>query len=97
VRRGGKAVRDREDAAAIVRILQAEAFLCWDCRTARYRVEHDGERFTVALYHLKECPALRSGWSARAADDYIRAVLILGGLHLADYLDVTGVHRTAPA
>lgn len=77
----------------MVRVLAAEPFLCWDCRTAKFRVESDGSRFTVAIYHLKECPALRSGWSARSCDDYVRAVLIMGGISLSDYWDVTGAHR----
>jgi hypothetical protein len=77
----------------MARILAGEPFLCWDCRTARFRVEHDGGRIVVALYHLKECPVHRSAWSARSADDYLRAVLILGGMALSDYCDVAGLHR----
>jgi hypothetical protein len=49
----------------------------------------------VALDHLRECPVLRTPWSARAADDYIRAVLIMGGMTLAEYCDVSGLHRVS--
>jgi hypothetical protein len=90
MRRGGRAVAER---SAMTRILSQEPFLCWDCRTARFRVEYDGERYVVALYHLKECPVHRSSWSSRAADDYIRALLIMGGMTLADYLDPALAHR----
>jgi hypothetical protein len=78
---------------AMIRILSAESALCHDCGTARFRVEFDVARFTVALYHLRECPVRRSAWSARAADDYLRAVLIMSGMTLAEYGDVTGEHR----
>lgn len=88
--RAGRVLAER---AAIIRILSAEPFLCWDCRSARFRVESGGARFTVALYHLRTCPVRRSSWSERAADDYLRAVLILGGMSLSDYCDVTGAHR----
>jgi len=47
----------------------------------------------IALYHDASCPVRRSAWSARAADDYLRAVLILGGMKLADYLDPGMAHR----
>jgi len=83
------------ERAAITRILSAEPFLCWDCRTARFRVEYDPVhgRHVAALYHLKTCPVRRSAWSARAAEDYVRALLIMGGMALAEYGDVTAAHR----
>jgi hypothetical protein len=92
--RGHRAGRVLSERVAMTRILSAEPFLCWDCRTARFRVEHgrDGGH-VIALYHLPECPVHHSAWSERAADDYIRAVLIIGGMALAEYGDVTEVHR----
>ena len=92
--RGHRAGRVLAERAAIIRIMSAEPFLCWDCRTARFRVEHDGAGgHVVVLYHLRECPVRHSAWSKRAADDYVRAVLIMGGMTLAEYCDVTGAHR----
>lgn len=88
--RGGRVLAER---AEIIRILSGEVFLCWDCRSAKFRVEHDGARFVIALYHLRECPVHRSGWSVRVADDYVRAVLIMGGMVLADYCDPDLAHR----
>jgi hypothetical protein len=95
VTRGHRAGRVLAERGEIVRILSGEPFLCWDCRTARFRVEYDlvHGRHVVALYHLAECPAHWSSWSARAADDYLRALLIIGGMTLAEYCDVTGAHR----
>jgi hypothetical protein len=86
-----------EERALMDGILAAEAFLCWDCRTAAFGIEWDpyNERHMVALDHLRECPVLRTPWSARAADDYIRAVLIMGGMTLAEYCDVSGLHRVS--
>lgn len=75
--------RKPELRAAMVRALSAEPFLCWDCRSARFRISFDGAR--VTLYHLRECPVLRSSWLTRCADDYIRALLIMSGISLADY------------
>ena len=75
--RGHRAGRVLAERAQIIRILSGEPALCWDCGSGRFRVEYDGARFTVALYHLRECPVRGSAWSERAADDYIRALLIM--------------------
>ena len=83
------------ERALIIRILSAEPFLCHDCGTVAFRVEHGDERPVVAVYHTATCPALRCRWSARACDDFVRACLILGGLHLADYADGELSHRPA--
>ncbi len=93
--------RGAEERAEIARILSAEVFLCWDCRTASFKVAAgERRRPVVEVFHLPTCPAYeRSGWSARACEDYVRAVLIMGGLHLSDYCDGSVAHRKvwAPA
>jgi hypothetical protein len=93
VTRGHRAGRVLAERDAMIRILSAEPALCPDCGSARFRVEFDGARHVVALYHLRECPVRRSAWSKRAADDYLRALLIIGGMCLAEYADVEPVHR----
>ena len=85
------------ERALITRILGELPALCHDCGSVAFRVERGSERPVVAVYHLASCPALRSAWSARACDDYVRAVLILGGLHLAEYGDGEVAHRRARA
>ena len=86
-----------QERAEIVRILSREPFLCHDCETASFKVSPGtapARRPVIEVFHLPTCPAYqRSSWSARACGDYIRAVLILGGLHLADYGDSEVSHR----
>lgn len=85
-----------EERAEIARILSLEPFVCWDCRTSAFKVSPGKRRPVVEVFHLPTCPAYRrSAWSARVCEDYVRACLVLGGLHLADYCDGTVEHRRA--
>lgn len=95
MKRGGRAVREREERARIAQILAREPSLCLDCGTVRFKVSYAEyqDRFDVVLYHLRDCPVRRSSWSMRACDDYLRALLIIAGLSLADYnCHVEAVH-----
>jgi hypothetical protein len=85
------------ERAEIARILSLEPFVCHDCESSSFRVSlgpAPARRPVIEVFHLLTCPAYqRSSWSARACSDYIRAVLIIGGLHLADYGDGEVEHR----
>ena len=78
-----------DERAEIARILSAEVFLCWDCRTSAFKVcAGERHRPVVEVFHLPTCPAYRgSSWSARVCEDYIRACLLMAGHHLSDYYD----------
>jgi len=92
VHRAGRVALERK---LISEILYGEAELCLDCPTLKFRISFNPETgaHVIELIHARTCPCRRSAWSRRAADDHIRALLILGGLSLADYCDVEPTHK----
>ena len=90
--RAGRVALERK---LISEILYAEPALCEDCMTVRFRLSFNPETgaHVVELIHRRTCPCRRLAWSRRGCDDYIRSLLIIGGIHLAEYNDVEPVHR----
>ena len=90
--RAGRIALERKLISAI---LYAEPALCPDCGSVKFRVTFNPETgaHVIELVHDRMCPVRRSAWSRRACDDHVRALLLLGGLHLAEYDDIEPVHR----
>jgi hypothetical protein len=92
VHRAGRVALERKLISAI---LYAEPSLCPDCMTVKFRIYCNPESggHVIELIHKRTCPCKRSAWSRRAASDHIRAVLLLAGLHLAEYNDTECTHK----